>query len=70
METPPHVFVQCDGGVHRTFCMEKWLGCSKLKFDNQYCGAQLIISLPVGAKEEFEKLSKCELIKPKEVRIN
>jgi hypothetical protein len=53
--------IQCDGKVHDSFCMEKYLGFSKLKFDNRYCGVQLIISLPVGAEEEFEKLSKCKL---------
>ena len=62
--------IQCDGRVHRTACMEKKIGCSELRFANRYCGAQLIISLPVGAKEEFEKLSKCELVEPKKVHVN
>lgn len=45
--------IQCDGRVYRTACMEKHLGCSKLKFANRYCGAQLIISLPVGGKRRI-----------------
>ena len=62
--------IQCDGRVYRTACMQKKMGSSELQYANRYCGAQLIISLPVGAREEFEKLSKCGLVEPKRVQTN
>jgi len=62
--------IQCDGRVCRTFCMEKKSGCSELLYANRYCGVQLIISLPVGARDEFQKLSKCGLIEPMKTNLN
>lgn len=62
--------IRCDGELDSAFCMEKHLDSSKLKFDNRYCGVQLLISLPVGAEEEFKKLSKCELKEPQTVHVN
>lgn len=62
--------IQSDGRVYRTSCMEKKAGCSELVYANRYCGVQLIISLPEGAKEEFEKLSQCGLVEPNKVHTN
>jgi len=62
--------IQCEGKVITTFCMEKKLGSSELKYADRYCGVQLIISLPRGSEEEFMELSQCNLIEPAKVGVN
>ena len=62
--------IRCDAQVYDTFCMEKHLNDSKLKFDNRYCGVILRISLPEGAEEEFEAISNCKLTVPAKITTN
>lgn len=62
--------VICDGKIYDTFCMEKKMNSPELKFANRHCRVVMRISLPVGAENEFEKISRFKLSKPPKVSVN
>ena len=59
--------ILCDGKVHDIHCGEKKWGTSDLKYKPRYCTALLRISLPLGAEQEFERISGLTLTSPPEV---
>ena len=61
--------VLCDGKVHDIHCPEKIVGTSDLRFKPSMCAACLRISLPVGAKEEFERIARLKLATPPRITV-
>jgi hypothetical protein len=62
--------ILCDGKLHSSFSLEKKLNSTELMYPKRYCAVVLRISLPIGAEEDFEKISGFIPTTPRKVTIN
>jgi len=62
--------ITCEAEVTDTYCGEKRSGVPEFLYSNRNCCVVLKIKLPIGAEEDFERLSGFKLSEPIKVHLN
>jgi len=62
--------ITCEAEIADTYCMEKQSGLPEFLYSNRNCCAIFKIKLPIGAEEDFQRLSGFKLSEPIKVHLN
>lgn len=62
--------ITCEAQIIDTYCGEKRSGLPEFLYSNRNCCVVFLIKLPIGAEEDFERLSGFKLSEPIKVHLN
>lgn len=62
--------VTCEAEITDTYCSEKKSGLPEFLYSNRNCCMVFKIKLPIGAEEDFQKLTGFKLTEPIKVHLN